>query len=455
MASEETDRLGLPYLMPAQAQKHVTVNEALRKLDALVQPRVLSRTVSAEPASPVAGDAYVLPAGASGAAWDGFAENDLVVFQDGAWEAFGPKSGWQVFDAGEGESLIFDGTAWRNVSELIGELHDLARLGIGTGADAANPFSAKLNAALWTALETANGGSGDLRYTLNKEAAGNVLSLLFQSGWSGRAEIGLVANDDLSLKVSDDGSTWVEAVRVNRETGALDLAAGPAIGGVPTASMLFTPGGDGVISFWRLDRSHGPLPRTAIIDSVAGDVITMTAGDADLFYDGTRMSGVSRIRIWNTSKSPDESAWIAGVPDWATTRTQLQVSDAAHVAGWQAGETIQVGEIVSGGYAVAVDIAPMLQNIFGQTFRQSGIVAKTVLTAATAGDTLQLSPSGAPGTFVATAQTQVAGQAAGAGVTVIPCTELSPISNSNLFFVREVIATTATLEILSSIAVYR
>lgn len=72
MASEETDRLGLPYLMPAQAQKHVTVNEALRKLDALVQPRVLSRAVSAEPAAPAAGDAYILPAGASGTAWDGF-----------------------------------------------------------------------------------------------------------------------------------------------------------------------------------------------------------------------------------------------------------------------------------------------------------------------------------------------------------------------------------------------
>ena len=35
--SDLSARLGLPYLMPAQAQKHVTHNEALAHLDLLVQ----------------------------------------------------------------------------------------------------------------------------------------------------------------------------------------------------------------------------------------------------------------------------------------------------------------------------------------------------------------------------------------------------------------------------------
>lgn len=222
--SETTDRLSLPYLMPAQAQKHVTVNEALRRLDALVQPRVLSRTLGAEPAGPAAGDAYILPASASGASWDGFSENDLAVFQDGAWEAFTPNAGWQVFLAGEGEIAVFDGTAWRLVRELFAALQDLPRLGVGTSADGNNPFSAKLNAALWTALETGAGGTGDLRYTLNKEAPGNVLSLLLQSNWSGRAEFGLVGDDDVSLKVSPDGNTWHTAFSVDRNTG--DISTG-------------------------------------------------------------------------------------------------------------------------------------------------------------------------------------------------------------------------------------
>jgi hypothetical protein len=77
-----------------------------------------------------------------------------------------------------------------------------------------NPFSAKLNKALWTALGVSEGGTGDLRYTLNKECAANTLSLLFQSGYGGRAEFGLIGNDDVVLKISPDGSAWTEALRV-------------------------------------------------------------------------------------------------------------------------------------------------------------------------------------------------------------------------------------------------
>ncbi|MEO1425564.1 MAG: DUF2793 domain-containing protein, partial [Pseudomonadota bacterium] len=32
---EQSPKLALPYVLPQQAQKHVTVNEGLRRLDAL------------------------------------------------------------------------------------------------------------------------------------------------------------------------------------------------------------------------------------------------------------------------------------------------------------------------------------------------------------------------------------------------------------------------------------
>ncbi len=95
----------------------------------------------------------------------------------------------------------------------------MALLGIGTLADGANPFAAKLNKALWTAKPAAEGGDGDLRYTLNKESPADVLSLLFQSGWSGRAEIGLAGDDDLSIKISADGANWTEVFRGDRLSG--------------------------------------------------------------------------------------------------------------------------------------------------------------------------------------------------------------------------------------------
>ena len=52
---DNTPNLGLPYIMAAQAQKHVTHNEAIRSLDAIVQLTVLDRDLSAPPGVPVDG----------------------------------------------------------------------------------------------------------------------------------------------------------------------------------------------------------------------------------------------------------------------------------------------------------------------------------------------------------------------------------------------------------------
>jgi len=213
--SDATTHLLLPYILAAQAQKHVTHNEALRLLDGLVQLSVLDRTRTAPPASPVDGQRHIVGSGATGD-WSGW---DLAVAYhvDGAWMRLAPRPGWRAWVEDEGALLVFDGAAW--VSTVPTILQDVMRLGIGTAADAANPFSAKLNAALWTALTAAEGGSGDLRTAFNKEGAGNVLSLVLQSGFSARAELGLVASDDLTLKVSPDGATWHETLAVDRASG--------------------------------------------------------------------------------------------------------------------------------------------------------------------------------------------------------------------------------------------
>jgi hypothetical protein len=100
-----------------------------------------------------------------------------------------PRAGWRAWVEDENLLLVYDGFDW--VGTTPAEFQDLALLGLGTTADAANPFSAKLNAALWTARTAAEGGDGDLRYTLNKEGASDVLYLLLQSGFSARADPGI------------------------------------------------------------------------------------------------------------------------------------------------------------------------------------------------------------------------------------------------------------------------
>ncbi|WP_300545345.1 DUF2793 domain-containing protein [Maricaulis sp.] len=112
--SETSPNLGLPLVMPAQAQKHVTVNEALLRLDVLAQACAESRSVSAQPADPPEGGCWILPAGASGADWSGMMDQSLALFRDGYWSEIRPAAGWRVHVRDEGRCLTFDAgrAAW-------------------------------------------------------------------------------------------------------------------------------------------------------------------------------------------------------------------------------------------------------------------------------------------------------------------------------------------------------
>jgi hypothetical protein len=221
---DDTANLKLPNILPSQAQKHVTHNEALRILDALVQLSVKSASLSAPPATPVEGERYIVAPAPTGA-W-AVAAGQIAAFQDGAWRFLAPAEGWLAYVEDENKFLYLDsGGAWADFGGTITALQGLKLLGIGTTADAVNPFSAKLNKALWTASYQAEGGDGDLRYTLNKEETAGTLSLLMQTDWSGRAEIGLTGDDDLSFKVSADGTNWTEAMTIDHASGDIGLPA--------------------------------------------------------------------------------------------------------------------------------------------------------------------------------------------------------------------------------------
>jgi hypothetical protein len=233
-----TPHLGLPLIAAAQAQKHVTHNEALFGLDALVHLAVLDRDLATPPASPDEGDRYIV-AGTGVGAWAGKG-GQIAAWQDGAWRFYAPGLGWLAYIVDEGALLAWDGATWTDAIETISAFQNLTRFGLGTAADAVNPFAAKLNDALWTAREVAEGGSGDLRYKFNKEAALRTLSLLFQDGYSGRAEIGLVGDDDFRIKVSADGAVWKDALHVDRATGVVNVPRGLTGMAVPIMGNSFS-----------------------------------------------------------------------------------------------------------------------------------------------------------------------------------------------------------------------
>jgi hypothetical protein len=108
--SEESSNLHLPYILANQAQKHITHNEAIRRLDAIVQLSVVSRVLAAPPGAPADGARYIVPAGATDA-WAGW-DNSIAYYADGAWMQLAPNPGWQAYDQNADELLLWKGSAW-------------------------------------------------------------------------------------------------------------------------------------------------------------------------------------------------------------------------------------------------------------------------------------------------------------------------------------------------------
>ncbi|RLP25218.1 DUF2793 domain-containing protein [Mesorhizobium sp. YM1C-6-2] len=217
---ENSANLQLPYIMPSQAQKHVTHNEAVRTLDALVQLAVLDRDLPTPPATPVDGARYLIAAVGTDA-WAG-KDGTIAAWQDGAWAFLAPKAGWVVWVADEDRLLGFDGAAW--IDAAVHSVNPAPLVGVNTAADPANRLAVKSPASLFDEED------GDHRLKINKAAAGDTASLVFQSGYSGRAEFGLAGDDDWHVKVSANGTAWTEALKVDRATGRVSLPAALPLG---------------------------------------------------------------------------------------------------------------------------------------------------------------------------------------------------------------------------------
>lgn len=209
--SENTRILSLPLIQGGQAQKHITHNEALRRLDALVQPVALDMDLTAPPALSDEGDRHIIAPGPSGE-WAGKG-GKIAVREGQAWAFIAPAEGWQVYVIALGAVATFDGSIWQQASG--GDT-----LGLNTTADATNRLAVAAEATLLT-----HDGAGH-QVKINKAAETDTNSLLFQTGFSGRAEMGCAGSDAFSVKVSDDAGIWRDAIVADPATGLVKFPSG-------------------------------------------------------------------------------------------------------------------------------------------------------------------------------------------------------------------------------------
>jgi uncharacterized protein DUF2793 len=107
-----TVQFAFPYIAADQARKHVTHNSALDMIDAILGGLVASATTTTAPGSPAEGEAYLVPAGATG--FGDAAEDDIAVYTGGEWIASPPFFGRRVFALDAGTPYVYAGSwGWR------------------------------------------------------------------------------------------------------------------------------------------------------------------------------------------------------------------------------------------------------------------------------------------------------------------------------------------------------
>ena len=216
LVPERTPLLDMPYIMPSQAQKHVTHNEALRALDSLVHLAVTAGGVNEPPEVIEDAERFIVGPEPTGA-WSMARADQIAAMEDGAWTFRTPRIGWRAYVQNSGSSIVFDGATW--IEEQSGT-ERTNRLGVNTDADDTN----RLAVASAATLLTHDGA--DHRLVINRAGETNTASLVFQTAWSGRAEFGLAGDGDWRVKVSEDGANWRDALIAGARTGAVSFPHG-------------------------------------------------------------------------------------------------------------------------------------------------------------------------------------------------------------------------------------
>lgn len=119
-----TARFGLPFIAASQAQKEVTHNEALARMDTLAHLVILDRDLAVPPAASE-GDSYLVATGGSGD-WTG-QDGKIASYADGAWAFYPPVLGMLAYVTDEGTLAVYTVNGWMDYGALLSSVATVSR----------------------------------------------------------------------------------------------------------------------------------------------------------------------------------------------------------------------------------------------------------------------------------------------------------------------------------------
>ncbi len=363
--SDVSPILSLPLIQPAQAQKHVTHNEALRLLDLLVQGVVLTRGGDVPPAGPAEGERHLVGTAPTGA-WAGQA-NKLAFYENGLWQFLTPKAGWSFHVLAEDVTVTLVDGDW--TGPTMGS-PEFGAIGINTPIDPGNPLSVSAGSTLLT-----HDGAGH-QLKINKAAAADTASLLFQTGFSGRAEMGTVGDDNFAVKVSGDGTAFLPALTAAAATGYVSLPQGVLASGF----ALRDPADASKSAAFDLSGLTSGTARTLTVPDASGTLALLSGTQS--FSGTTTFSGGITVSAAAATLGSATGTANYGVGTGATTSGHTKTVDLG--TGGEAGSTtvVNLGPVAAGAGGTLVVNTPTVT--FAASVTAVGM-AQANLTAARAG----------------------------------------------------------------------
>ncbi len=219
--TDTTDRQSLPYILPSQAQKHVTHNEALRQIDALTHLVFSGFERDEPPSAPSAGDTFLIGSSPEGG-WIGHA-GEIATHSGGTWAFYPPFEGLLAFDRTANRMLVRKDGAW--IVPDTGNRFDA--IAVNTDPDQVHRLAVKSDSVLFSHDDNTP-GTGDMVLRINRAGTSDSAVTHHSTGWIVNAESGLAAGDSsYRVKVSADGVSFTSAMVIEPTAGRVGVGAEP------------------------------------------------------------------------------------------------------------------------------------------------------------------------------------------------------------------------------------